>query len=605
MNNCYANNLDEFLKLSYDDWIKTMIKNYIEIVDEMPSQQQTLAWKDCYYKTIPFLKSCEAFDCNLIFEYVLPREGGRRPDMLIISGNRILVFEFKMKKAFTQADIDQVVAYARDINSYHSESHGSEVIPIIVPTKKQGKSRIVDGVYACTPDMLEETIGPLLLKEKVVELNEWLEGEYLPLPSLIDAAQRIYNKEDLPYIRKANSAGIPEAVRILIQASETAKEDDRRILALVTGVPGAGKTLLGLDYVYKANELNSYSSIFLSGNGPLVDVLQDALKSKTFVEALRNYVKEYGLSESKIPNENIVVFDEAQRAWDREHVLQKHSIEESEAELIIGSADKIPEWSLVLGLIGEGQEIHRGEESGIEQWVDAIGKSNETWSVICPPKLKNLFKGVCDVEIFENLNLNITLRSHLADDVSKWVSKLLDEKIPEAKEISRVINEQKFSMYITRDLEKAKRYCINRYEDSNIKRYGLVCSSKAKILPRYGIDNSFNTTRQLRVGAWYNRPMNDLLSCCQLNRVATEFSCQGLELDLPIICWGEDLLWEKEKWKPFTIGKNFRDPHQIRLNSYRVLLTRGRDGFIVFVPNDRILDETYELLIKAGLRKLS
>lgn len=600
----YAGRISHLFNITKNEWHKTMWDNYIVMVGEAPSQEQVEAWDDCYDKSLPFLKACTKFNCNIIFEYLMPREGGRRPDVLLLSGSRLFVLEYKMKERFSQADLDQVSAYARDLKYYHSTSHGLEVIPILVPTKVDGKYRKYNDIYACTPDKLEELILPLLTRSQEIDLDDWLAGEYVPLPSLVNAAQTIYKNEDLPYIRKANSVGIPEAVETLINITNEAKDKGKRILALVTGVPGAGKTLLGLDYVHKTHNGDDQSSVFLSGNGPLVEVLQDALKSKTFVGSLRNYIKEYGIHKRGVPTEHITVFDEAQRSWDKSQVLEKHHVNKSEPDLIIEIAERIPDWSVMLGLVGEGQEIHNGEEAGIAQWRDAIKAGSKQWMVVCPPKLENIFKDICEVKTFDKLDLNVSLRSHLADDVSKWVASLLYEDVEEATYISKNIHNQGFNMYITRNLSRAKNYCRKRYENNTIKRYGLVCSSKANILRRYGVDNSYKTTKSLKVGPWYNEPAGNVNSCCQLEKVVTEFSCQGLELDMPIVCWGEDLLWDDKNWKKFDGKSKCRDPHQIRLNSYRVLLTRGRDGFILYVPDDMTLNDTYETLKQAGLKEL-
>ncbi|WP_390905305.1 DNA/RNA helicase domain-containing protein [Paenibacillus melissococcoides] len=304
------------------------------------------------------------------------------------------------------------------------------------------------------------------------------------------------------------------------------------------------------------------------------------------------------------PERHITVFDEVQRLWDKNQVLEKHNVNKSEPDLIIEIAERIPDWSVMLGLVGEGQEIHNGEEAGIAQWKDAIKAGTKEWLVVCSPKLEPIFKDICEVRTFEKLDLNVSLRSHLADDVSKWVASLLDRNITEATQLSERIHKQGFKMYVTRDLVRAKNYCRKRYEDNNIKRYGLVCSSKSSILPRFGLDNSYQTTKSLKVGPWYNEPVGSKDSCCQLDTVVTEFFCQGLELDMPIVCWGEDLIWGNGGWKRFEGKSRCKDPHQIRLNSYRVLLTRGRDGFIVYIPDDRALDKKYELLLRAGLEEL-
>lgn len=604
MNCGYADSISRLLSITKKQWFTMMQDNYFVMVGEAPSKEQVSAWLDCYDKSLPFFKACSKYNCNIIFEYQLPREGGRRPDVLLLSGDRLFVLEYKQKATFSWADVDQVAAYARDLKNYHNASHGLKVIPYLVPTVASGKSHEYDNVTACTPDKLAELIEPQLAFDQKVQLEDWLSGEYVPLPSLVSAAQTIYNNEDLPYIRKANSAGIPEAVTTLMEITADAMQTGKRVLALVTGVPGAGKTLLGLDFVHKNQNVTDQSSVFLSGNGPLVEVLQHTLQSKTFVSSLRNYVKEYGIHKRGVPREHIIVFDEAQRLWDKNQVREKHNVNKSEPDLIIEIAEKIPDWSVMLGLVGEGQEIHNGEETGIIQWKDAIQAGDEEWLVVCPPKLESIFKDICEVKTFEKLDLNVSLRSHLADDVSRWVASLLHENITEATQLRDRIHNQGFKMYVTRELALAKKYCHKRYEGNHIKRYGLVCSSKSSILPRFGVDNSYQTTKSLKVGPWYNEPIGSKDSCCELNKVATEFSCQGLELDMPIVCWGEDLTWSNDSWKRYEGKSRCKDPHQIRLNSYRVLLTRGRDGFIVYLPDDEDLNETYDLLVQVGLEEL-
>jgi Uncharacterized conserved protein len=480
-----------------------------------------------------------------------------------------------------------------------------KVVPVLIPTMLLDKYKMYDNVLACTPDKLFELIGPQLSNRRQIDIQEWINAEYCPLPSLVDAARLLYKNEDLPYIRKANSAGIPEAVSALKKISNEACENGNRVLALVTGVPGAGKTLLGLDFVHQSQSSeHNKSEAFLSGNGPLVEVLQYALKSKTFVAPLRNYIKEYGIHKKGIPIEHIVVFDEAQRSWDKEHVLEKHNVNQSEPELIISIADTMPHWAMLLGLVGEGQEIHNGEEAGIVQWKDAISCSDNKWKVVCPPKLSNMFENICEVIPLDCLDLNVSLRSHIADDVASWVNSLLSGDIDTAAKLGLQVQSQGFRMYITRDLDRAKRYCRNRYEKSPDNRYGLIASSKANILTTFGVKNDFASTQNLRVGPWYNEGLDSPLSCCQLRTVVTEFSCQGLELDMPILCWGEDLTWQNEGWVKYVKPAKCKDPHQLRLNSYRVLLTRGRDGFVIYMPEDGKLDETYKVMLRTGIKTM-
>ena len=200
----------------------------------------------------------------------------------------------------------------------------------------------------------------------------------------------------------------------------------------------------------------------------------------------------------------------------------------------------------------------------------------------------------------------MSLRSHLAEDVQDWVKFLLNGEISKASDISQKINEQGFCMYITRSLEIAENYVRERYEEQSEKRYGLIASSKAKHLPKYGVHNDFQSTRRVRYGPWYNDDPSSSASCCQLNAVVTEFGCQGLELDFPIVCWGGDLIWDGTQWvSPKQPRSQARDSHTLRVNSYRVLLTRGRDGFVVFLPDNPAGNETAEILSQAGLKILA
>jgi hypothetical protein len=349
-------------------------------------------------------------------------------------------------------------------------------------------------------------------------------------------------------------------------------------------------------------EVSGRTAVFLSGNGPLVKVLQHALKSSVFVQDVHGFLKTYGGTKQRLPEEHIWVYDEGQRAWDAERVEQKRGHAASEPEDFLRLGTRIKGWALVVGLIGEGQEIHLGAEAGLGQWNDAIAAVGGEWSVYCPTKLTEAFTTAKAVHTLHELDLTASLRSHLAEDVQLWVRQLLDGQLGEAAHTARVVINQGFDMYLTRDIEFAKAYVRERYGGNLDKRYGLLASSKARNLERYGIRNSFNFTKVLKEGPWYNDPPDSRFSCCALHDVATEFACQGLELDFPIVSWGSDLLWNGSRWQSTPQPRSqARDPHTLRLNSYRVLLSRGRDGFVLFVPEEPQMDSTYNALRCAGL----
>jgi len=543
---------------------------------------------------------------TLIFEYILPREGGRRPDVVLLSKNNVLVFEFKDYNIIKKDHIDQVSAYSRDIKNYHHMSHEMSVIPILIATKCVEETLEIKGVTVLNKNDFTSFVDNIIKNDEPHQnVTNWINSNYLPLPSILQAAKIIFRNEELPRIKTAQSAGIPETINKIIEIAKITKETNSNSLVLVTGVPGSGKTLVGLQLVYTLDNLDEkINGVFLSGNGPLVEVLKHALGkgSKSFVQPVHNFLKEYGGNANLIPHENIWIYDEAQRAWDSEQVLAKRGHENSEPDDFIALGDRINSWSLIIGLVGEGQSIHIGEESGLKLWKNAITRSEQNWRIFCPEKLENTFSE--SNTVFHNeLDLTKTLRSHIAEDVALWVEKLIDGNSSFANELSDEIRNQGFELYITRDLELGKLYAIGRYEGQNEKRFGLIASARDKILPEFGIDNDFMTTRRFKGGPWFNDSPNSITSCCALNSVATEFQCQGLELDLPIVCWGDDLLWE-DNWKTFSKRSKAKDPHTLRLNSYRVLLSRGRDGMVIFVPPIKKLDSTYEFLVKCGLKIL-
>lgn len=281
----------------------------------------------------------------------------------------------------------------------------------------------------------------------------------------------------------------------------------------------------------------------------------------------------------------------------------RHGASEPEDFLRLG--ERMDSWAMVVGLIGEGQEIHLGEEAGLGQWNDAIAKVESSWIVHCPAHVANLFSAAAEVHIDDDLDLTVSLRSHLAEDVQAWIAQTLSGDLDAASRIADRMRDQGFDAYITRSLDAATSYVRERYAGEIDKRYGLLASSKARNLSKWGVENSFAFTRRLKEGPWYNDPPSSRFSCCQLHDVATEFAAQGLELDFPIVAWGDDVWWEDGQWHSRPQPRSTaRDPHQLRINSYRVLLSRGRDGFVVFVPDEPTADSTASALVAAGLATL-
>ena len=319
----------------------------------------------------------------------------------------------------------------------------------------------------------------------------------------------------------------------------------------MTGVPGSGKTLVGLQFVYEnycGDTGSQRSAVFLSGNGPLVDVLQYALKSRIFVQDVHGFLKQYGGTSARSPEERVWVYDEAQRAWDAQQVMKKRNHHRSEPEDFLAIGARKGPWALMVGLIGEGQEIHIGEEAGLAQWNDAIAKSGERWTVHCPRKIAGVFAGAHRLSVSESLNLDMSLRTHLAEDVQNWVGALLDGELDVAAGFSERMAKQGYRLYLTRDLGRAMDYARERYRTERDKRFGLLGSSKAR-LDSFGIPTDYLLTRRMKLGPWYYDDPESPGSCCQFDSAATEFQCQGLELDLPVVGWGVDLHWDGKAWR--------------------------------------------------------
>lgn len=583
-----------------------MSANFATLVGRRPGPLQVAAWADSYQvlvhawstlaQTVP-----EAAAWTFIFEYELPREGGRRPDLVLLAQSTVVVIEFKQQDTVLNADLDQVAAYARDLAHYHGASHNRLVEALLVPTRTQHLHQNRASARVASPDMLAHALSQVPTSGETIEPRLWLESAYAPLPSVVQAARHIFAHEQLPNIRQAHSAGIPQALAYLDAIVAQARQQHERHLVLLTGVPGAGKTLVGLQFVYRHSA--DTPAIFLSGNQPLIAVLQYALRSKALVQPIRNYFIQYGVKKKTPPPEPVIVFDEAQRAWDQERMTTKYGFTGTTSDLILGVAETIPDWSVVLALIGEGQEIHLGEEGGIEQWDQALGRLGP-WQIHCAPRFVERF-AARHPQTHRALDLTLSLRSHLAADVQRWVNAVLENDLSLAQTLVPSLAAAGFTLARTRNLETAKAYCRRRYAEAADKRYGLIASSKATNLPRYGIRNDFPSTQALKVGPWYVDPPESADSCCSFERTATEFATQGLELDMPVVCWGHDLVWKENKWhsRVSAVAKA-KDPHRLRVNSYRVLLSRGRDGMLLFVPPERAMDSTDTALAAAGVPSL-
>ena len=593
--------IKSFLEVEVSLWGERLKQHTNACMGEEAGYSQRKAWFDSFNILRDQLKELPNTDTvKIIFEYELPRERGRRPDVLILSGNNLLILEFKGYSNENAAQIDQAKHYARDLANYHEKSHDLNIIPFLVLASASNVNKVVDNVRIISGDLLNKIL-PKFINTGYPNVREWFHSNYAPLPNLIQSAQLIFKEGKFPQIKKAASAGIPETLKELNNIVLRAKETNSHHLILISGVPGAGKTLVGIQFVFESYIQDiEQKAVLLSGNGPLVNVLQSSLENRNFVQGVHGFLKEYAHS-TQIPSEDVFIYDEAQRAWDSEKVAQSKRIGSNSEPTDFVSIAGRKEHCMVVGLIGDGQEIYLGEESGLSLWSDAIKDSNKKWIVHCPTKFNSFFDNL-SIEENEKFNLTTSLRTHQALALQSWVGALLDNDIEVLQKKSNTLKKEEYTIYITRELEIAKKYLIEKYHGEEDKTYGIIASSKSKILPKYGVKNDFNSTKNFTPAQYYVEK-ESVAYCTKMNTVVTEFACQGLELDMPIVAWDTDFTYNN-KWFDNFPNYKAKNSFELRKNSYRVLLTRGRDGMILFLPKDNNLNMTFDFLKNNGCKIL-
>ncbi|MEK7468792.1 MAG: DNA/RNA helicase domain-containing protein [Planctomycetota bacterium] len=549
----------------------------------------------------------DASNFALVLEFELPRSGGRRPDLIVLENGLVLVIEFKNRVTAEAADLAQVKGYVRDLEDYHAACRGKTLVPILVPIGMEGEPEERDGVRVVPSRLLGRVIREISKggEGKRGDGEAFVLAPFEPLPALVDAARLLFERKPLPRIRAAESARIPATVARLERLAREVRGTGRRSLALVSGVPGSGKTLVGLQLVHSRDL--GVPAVFLSGNGPLVNVLQYVLENKEFVRDMKKFIHDHLVRTTSAPREHVVVFDEAQRAWDRDRVLKKHrgALADGEPALLARIATKVSDGFVLVALIGTGQEIHEGEEGGIAQWVGAL-KEVGGWDVLGPPGYREEFvKAGIEYTADDLLHLTVALRSHRASDTALWAGLLLEGRLTEAASVAAGMRDNNFEILGSRSLNALRDYARERYSNESGKRFGLVTSSRFRNIDEYGVRTP--PAKFFPHGPWYESHRDDPKSCCRLEVAETEFGCQGLELDFPIVCWGPDLVWRGAHWEVVIKRRNpdVRNPAKLRLNAYRVLLTRGRDGMAVFVPPGQAGDATWSALLAGGIRELA
>ena len=601
---------------------------------------------------------------KLFFEFSIPRMG-KRVDCLLIIQNIVFVIEFKVgEKEYLSSNLDQVWDYALDLKNFHKPSHSALLIPILVATEAKNENfqflqtTHEDGLYkplkANKKNLREILLNGIEFCKSSTTLidQDYVKGSYSPTPTIIEAAVTMYKNHSVADITRsdADAKNLTTTTKSVSDIIEYAQNEKKKVICFVTGIPGAGKTLVGLDIATKhLDKEQDTHSIFLSGNGPLVAILQEALARdtvqrtkeigekitkakaregvKAFIQIIHHYRDAY-LVDPTAPFDHVAIFDEAQRAWNKEQTVNfmrrkknQPDFAYSEPEYLISCLDRHEDWAVIVCLVGGGQEINTGE-AGISEWLYAIKNSFPHWEVQISPNLTdseyNAFDAIAEIEkdcktIYDaNLHLSVSMRSYRAENVALFIKQLLDLETQKASETLKLISD-KYPIVITRNIESAKNWLKEKARGS--ERYGIVVSSQAYRLKPLAIDVRVETDPV----HWFLGEKNDVRSSYYLEDVATEFQVQGLELDWACVTWDGDFRYSENEWKTFSfVGNKWqninKEERKLYLkNAYRVLLTRARQGMVIVVPKGNIedhtrlpefYDDTYKYFKKIGLKEI-
>jgi hypothetical protein len=609
--------------------------------NEFPLEQTQ---RDAWLEEINILqKALLQFEGAIYFEYSIPRMG-KRIDVVLLIGPAIFVLEFKIgEKEFLPYAIDQVWDYALDLKNFHETSHAILIAPVLIATKAKSIQPIVSATLQndkllcpikCNVELLDQVLTDVLLFAEDVNIDrtQWESGRYSPTPTIIEAAMALYNGHSVSDISRSDASAInlsdtSDAISEIIRLS---KEKSYKSICFVTGVPGAGKTLVGLNiataYINKNTDLYS---VFLSGNGPLVAILREALARdkvknekefghkikkneamnavKSFIQNVHNFRDECLVDSQKPPIEHVALFDEAQRAWDLQQTAnfmlrRKHkpNFNKSEPEFLISCLDRHLDWAVIVCLVGGGQEINTGE-AGISEWIEALNRSFPDWHIYISSRLTDSEYGAgkiledvksrSNIVYKDELHLAVSMRSFRAENVSLLVKQLFDLKTNEAHTTLANV-EGNYPIVITRDLSKAKKWLKQQARGS--ERYGIVVSSQAQRLKPYAID----VKSPMDPIHWFLDGKEDVRSSYFLEDVATEFQVQGLELDWACVTWDADFRYTKNGWEHWSfVGDHWnrikkQERQTFLKNAYRVLLTRARQGMVIVVPQGSSEDST-------------
>lgn len=576
----------------------------------------------------------------VFFEFNIPRMG-RRVDVILVLGSVIFALEFKVgETTYDRVAIEQVWDYALDLKNFHEASHNVAIAPVLVATeakpvyaKFEADADDVFRPVLTNAERLRETLelGFTVAQGSTLDAQAWARASYRPTPTIIEAARSLYSQHSVEAIARfdAGAQNLHTTSKRIEELVDEARSTGQKYICFVTGVPGAGKTLVGLNIAtQRRDEKAPTHAVFLSGNGPLVAVLREALTRdeyfrlkaqkkkvakkkiatpvKAFIQNVHHF-RDAGLIDQKAPPEHVVVFDEAQRAWNSQMTANfmkrkkgRPGFAQSEPEFLISYMDRHPDWAVIVCLVGGGQEINTGE-AGISAWLNAVIGHFPHWKMFISSRLHDSEYAASNslecaqsspqTRLDDSLHLAVPMRQFRAEDVSAFVKALLDCEANAAREAFAELS-VRFPIVLARDLDKAKEWVRSQARGS--ERFGLLASSKAMRLKPHAVD--------IRVAVnpvhYFLNDRSDVRSSYYLEDAATEFQVQGLELDWTCVTWDADFRFNGSGWNyhdfrgsKWSNIKNTDNRSYLR-NAYRVLLTRARQGMVVFVPPGNENDPT-------------
>lgn len=628
----YSNSIQQFLLDPDSSILGKLTANHS---NRSLEELQINSWR----KQISILKNQLAtFKGQIYFEFAIPRMG-KRVDNIVIINNIAFVIEFKVGDGgYEKHAIEQVIDYTIDLKNFHEGSHDISLTPVLVATNASSIEEEIREIKAFRTAAksnqidLANTLNRYLKDDgDPINVQSWENSIYKPTPTIVEAAQALYKGHNVKEITRADAGAInlSKTAMCINSVIEKSKVANTKSICFVTGVPGAGKTLAGLNIAVermKADE--DEHAVFLSGNGPLVEVLREALtrdevltakengvklskrqaaiKANAFIQNIHHF-RDDNLLSDKAPIEKVVVFDEAQRAWTidqvRSFMKRKKGIEnfnKSEPEFLIDVMNRHPDWCTIVCLIGGGQEINTGE-AGLEEWINSLKNHFPHWDIHYSSSIlgsDNYLKS----EVSRNwlssngkseteLHLAVSVRSFRSEQLSNFIHELLNVKIENAKRIYFEI-QNSYPIVLTRNLESAKQWL--RKQAKGTERIGLIASSGARRLRPHGID----VKNEISAPNWFLNNSQDIRSSYFLEEFATEFDIQGLEIDWACVAWGGNFYNNGIDWKYQNFkGTKWQNINKVidkeyLKNTYRVLLTRARQGMIIFIPEGCELDHT-------------